>query len=403
MAVTHAPSRLLLLATWLFVPLPVLVMAQFLPAGWDDYYYVSACAELHTGRSPYLSGIARLHGKTTPGRIVSYIYPPATLTLLRPFAALPPSWQAACYWLLYAAGTFGLLRVQLGLLAPRERPLCGLLAPFCIFFPALLYDNSVLGGNVAAVLYGLAACGFARGWRTGRWVSFQLSILLASLFKPPLLTLLVLPPLAAPGSRPRRLGFTQSWWSAAAAGALGCMLYALQSTVWPLLFVQYSQLMRLELELNREFGFTPAGLLADHLQRAHLPWQAAWTACYLFCALPVAYLLFRGSRLFAAGRIPAQSWLPVLLLGTVLLSPRLMAYDAAAITFPMLLLAFRCLRASTGISRRAALTGLGLFLLFNLLVALLEDWNLIASCLLFALFLLGSRLLVQQAELAVAQ
>ncbi len=365
-------------------------MSRLLPAGWDADAYETAVAELHAGQSPYLNGIARLRQKQAHpvlARTVCYIYPPVTLVLLRPLGAIPASWRAALFWSFYGGGIVAVLRIQMGLLTRRERPAFQLLAPFCIFFPGLLYDNSVLGGNIAAPLYGLVALGLAYGQRTRRWRWFYGCVLLVSLVKPPLLTLLVIPPLAA----------KNRWLRSAAMGALGCMLYALQAVLWPVQFTQYKQLMSLELQLNREFGFSPAGLLADSLQRAHLPWHMAWAACYFVTAFPVAWLLLHGSRAFLAGRVSAQSWLPVLLLGTFLLAPRLMAYDAAVVTLPMLLVAFRCLRVSAVSTKQAALAGTGLFLLLNLLVALSENWGAVEACLSITLFLLSSRLLFQEA------
>ena len=68
-------------------------------------------------------------------------------------------------------------------------------------------------------------------------------------------------------------------------------------------------------------------------------------------------------------------WLPVALVGTFLLNPRIMKYDMAALTIPMLLIAWRGLRAvfqndsdsAASSSRVLLLVGAGCFLVPNLM------------------------------------
>jgi hypothetical protein len=51
--------------------------------------------------------------------------------------------------------------------------------------------------------------------------------------------------------------------------------------------------------------------------------------------------LYSVSGLFRAGHISAESWIPVVLMGTVLLNPRIMHYDVQPLTLPMALILVR--------------------------------------------------------------
>jgi hypothetical protein len=55
-------------------------------------------------------------------------------------------------------------------------------------------------------------------------------------------------------------------------------------------------------------------------------------------------LLYLASRVRQCN-LPRDTWVPIALVGTVLLNPRIQKYDLAAITIPMLLIGWRALRS----------------------------------------------------------
>lgn len=381
-------------AAWVFVLVPLLAMAKLLPSGWDARTYETAVAEVRAGLSPYTVGLDRLRANHANGqavRTMNYIYPPATLPVLRSIGAAPPTVRKWLYWLLYGAGLLAVLRVELACLTERERPFFTLLAPFTLFFPGLLYSDTALAGNIAPILYGLVGLGAAAGWRRGQRGWCYGAVLLAGTVKPPMLTLLALPVLLARGQ----------WFRAAATGAAGCAIYAVQSVIWPTLSHDYGQLMRLEFLWNHEFGFSPAGQLGTFLLAHHLPYRAPCLVLYLSYVAAVFGVLHRCSQAYLAGRVAAADFLPVLLLGVLLLNPRTMQYDAAAVTLPMAVLLQRCCAAWAGSTRKALAVAGGLWLLGNLLVALTDNWNAVETVLLVALFVASAWLLLRQASPAL--
>jgi len=58
-------------------------------------------------------------------------------------------------------------------------------------------------------------------------------------------------------------------------------------------------------------------------------------------------VLYRFSKLYHQRRISAESWIPVLLVGTILLNPRIADYDVVLIALPMALILVRSVAART--------------------------------------------------------
>ena len=201
--------------------------------------------------------------------------------------------------------------------------------------------QKILSGNIACIFYGLIFPAAFFGWKYGTWRWFYIAILFASGFKLPLLTLLAIPVLA--GERP--------WLRAAAVAAAGIGFLALQSWLWPILFYEYLANVGLS-----SFGSSPAGIVGLMLHRLNLPWHTPSVVAYLISAPVVFAILLHFSRLYAARRISAVSWIPVLLVGTVLLNPRIMQYDLLAITIPMVLIVLHSVvsRSKAGIALAAA-------------------------------------------------
>ena len=373
----------LLLAVWLFVLIPIAILAVTRPLGRDAKAYGRAVTEVRAGLSPYALGMVRLrtdHAHPTSERTMNYIYPPVTLPLLRAMGWLPAWLRVSGFWLLYAAGTWIVLRMEQLFFLDSERKVFALLTPLSVFFPGLLYDDSILAGNVAPVLYGLVAAAGMWDWKRKQWRWFYLAVLFASALKPPMLTLLAIPVLTTAGY----------WLRTAGVGALGCAVFFLQRFVWPDAFHSYTRMMDMEFLYNHEFGFSPAGQLGEALLNHHLPYQQTCMLFYISYAAVLFLVLLSCSRAYLSGRISAPQWLPVLLIGVILLNPRIKQYEAAIITLPMALVAWRGLSGCTRTTRQAVLAGAVLFLAADLISGIADAWDRVETAVTVSLFLVSA-------------
>jgi hypothetical protein len=71
------------------------------------------------------------------------------------------------------------------------------------------------------------------------------------------------------------------------------------------------------------------------------PFTASITVFYLAYGALIFVVLATFARLYRRKQLEGSAWMTVLLTGTILLNPRIMFYDALAITVPMLLLVMR--------------------------------------------------------------
>ena len=380
----------LLLAVWLFVLIPIAILAVTRPLGRDAKAYGRAVTEVRAGLSPYALGMARLrtdHAHPTSERTMNYIYPPATLPLLRAMGWLPGWLRVSGFWLLYAAGTWIVLHMEQTFFLDSERRVFALLTPFSVFFPGLLYDDSILAGNIAPVLYGLVAAAGMWDCKHKQWKWFYLAVLFASALKPPMLTLLAIPVLTTAGY----------WLRTAGVGALGCAVFFVQRFAWPDAFHSYTRMMDMEFLYNHEFGFSPAGQFGEALLNHRLPYQQACMLFYAGYAVVLFLVLLSCSRSYLAGRISAPQWLPVLLIGVILLNPRIKQYEAAIITLPMALVAWRGLSGRMRTTRQAVLAGVVLFLAVDLTSGIADAWDRVETALTVSLFLFSAWSLRRQA------
>jgi len=336
----------------------VVLMYDVHYTGWDAKVYWTAVLAVRHGADPYGVGIMVQqayhdlpHGPHDPTPF-SYVYSPMTLPLLH-LAAMLPAWLAgALYVIAIAAGV--LLQAWAGfqLASAIERRWLALLLPFTLFFPGLIHNITIICGNVACILYGLILVASVRGWKRGEWRWYYAAVLLASVFKITLLTLLALPLLVG----------RRQWLAACMTGAAGVALFAIQPWLWPHLFGEYMLVVRLLFDYNRDdFGCSPAGMLGTILKAMGKPYSPAVTIFYLVFAVALGALLLHLAHRWRQGRISLERWLPVALLGTLLMNPRIMEYDAFAFTVPMLLLAWRAFRAV--LDTAAGLAGDGALLL----------------------------------------
>jgi hypothetical protein len=299
--------------------------------------YVKAIQSIQAGHDPYVDGISAqvlYHQRTvhlpTDQIPYTYVYSPMTLPLLRALGHLPMAAVDVMFWTIYFAGMLLAVWVGMQFVEPQERRVFALLAPVAIFFPGLLQNDVLFSGNIAFILYGLILPAALLGWRRGRWTAFYVAVLVASCWKAPLLTLLVLPVMSA----------ESQIVPAGATFALGAGLFAAQPRLWPVLFQNFLRAVDLQFQWNHDFGCNPAGVLADVLY-AVLPYRLVYGAGYAVVGLVVVGVLWRLRPKFLSGEIPLTRWAPLLLVSVVLLNPRIMEYDVVAVTVPMALLMWR--------------------------------------------------------------
>ena len=403
----HLPKkrsgRLLLFTLWVLVIAAVPIWTSFDRPGWDVAIYHSAIQTLAAGRDPYAEAISvqEIHHREALSRPstkpkadaevdppYSYVYSPITLPLLRAIGRLPAAVSGTFYWFLYAAAVLAQLWIGLWATTRSERPRFAYLAPVAAFFPGLLANGILLSGNIAYILYALVFASAVRGWRRGSWLLFYLAVVSASCVKAPLLSLVVIPIFSS----------RKQWIPTAASVAAGIALFVVQPTLWPSLFHHYLEAVNLQFLYNRDFGCSPAGLLSGFLFDRNVPYSTVSLAFYFFYASLVLAVLFSLSRHFLSGRLSLAHWVPVLMVGVILLNPRLIEYDVAPLTIPLALIAWRSLKAFT-----PAKTGLlilcALFLILNALG--LTSWELrklIDGPLIVLLFACGSWTLFQVAS-----
>jgi hypothetical protein len=396
-------------------------MASVGPAAWDAQVYWKAIQSCRHGADPYADGIAAqraFHNRSafnaTEHAPWTYVYPPLTLPLLRLLGRFPGWLLGVLYWAAVAGGFVLELWAGFQMAVEHERRWLALMLPFVAFFPGMLSNDVILSGNVTYVLDGLILAAAIPGWKRGMWSWYYVAVLTASMFKLPSLTLLAFPIL---------LGRRQ-WFPTGITAAAGGLLFALQIRLWPDMFREYLLAVRLQFDWNHDFGFSPAGVLGKALWDMGRAYSPATTILYLaFTSVLGIVLLFLAYRI-RQGKLPRERWIPVALVGTVLLSPRIKEYDVTAITVPMLLIAWRALRlvllrssggrlldsSSHAIGRAPAgalplalgggpgqnhhdravvLAGAGCFLACNVIAGIGDNWRPVELVILLATFAVG--------------
>lgn len=406
--VLHAPSRF---SGYRWIPFVIWILAfAAIPVwdavdpgnGWDAKVILNAIHSLQAGHDPYADGIAiatafhnqlALHPQASPPYF--YVYSPITLPLLRLVGTLPPVLYIPGYWLVYAAGVFAQIWVAMQATELKEQRYFAFLAPAAAFFPGLLQHDAVMSGNLAFILYGLILLTALLGWRRGRWHWFYLAVLIASCFKIPFLSLLAIPVLSA----------RRQWIQAGITGAAGVGLFTVQHWIWPSYFHNYLHALELIFSYDHGFGVGPAGLVSSGLMNAGLPYSAG-TIFYFLFAVPLFGLLLLLSRRFLSGDLSLEQWIPVMLTGVFLLSPRIQEYDVAPLALLMALILWRAISSFTS-STRAIAFCLSFFVLINAAVIFINSidiadyyWNRIEGFILVGTFAAGSWNLLRQTSLS---
>jgi hypothetical protein len=334
-------NRLIILF-WIAAVISVAVMATTGPAGWDARIYSKAIQYLRHGVDPYAAGIAEQQAfRNRPASSAmqhapfTYVYSPLTLRLLRLLILLPDWLLSSLFWTALAAGFLLQLWAGFEMADKHERRWLALLLPAVAFFPGLITDDVILSGNLAYLLYGLILAAAVRGWKRGRWFWYYLAVLAASVFKVQLLTLLAFPILVG----------RRQWFPAGSTAAAGLLFIAAQARLWPELFREQLQTIRIMFDVVPDFGYGPAGILGRALWNRGQHYSPATTILYVAFAGALGVALLFLARRVRQKNLSQETWIPIALVGTFLLNPRIMKYDMAAITIPMLLIGWRTLRS----------------------------------------------------------
>ena len=333
-----------LYALWIAVVVAIPVWTRFDKPAWDVAVYWHAILALRAGLDPYSSAIAvqtatHLNGGPAAGADPpwSYVYSPITLPLLRLIRFVPGIISGLLYWVVYVAAVLTQAWVGMQAVEREERPTFLYLAAVAAFFPGLLANGIVLGGNVAYILYAAVFLAAIYAWRGHSWRWFYLAVLIASCVKAPLLCLVVLPIFTA----------RKQWLPAIGTTIVGAALFLMQARIWPDLFQHYLQAVALQFTYNRDFGCSPAGLFSGVLYDHGIAYTTPAAIFYLAYAAVIFATLFYLSRLYLRGLFTLQQWMPVLLVGVILLNPRLIEYDVAPLALPLALIGWRFLRILT--------------------------------------------------------
>ncbi len=361
------------LLLWTLTLVTLVIWAKLGGVGWDVDIYRAGMHSLRAGHDPYIdaTSVQRLFHEqllANPKLLLaqdppfSYVYSPMTLPLLRLIAAIPGWLSGGAYCVLYFAAALAQVWVTFRAVERSERPYFRYLAPVAIFFPGFLANATIMSGNVAYLLYAMVLVAAVLGWQRGIWRWFYLATLAASCVKAPLLSLVVIPILSA----------RRQWLPVVCTGAAGIALFAVQPVVWPTLFRHYLEAVDLQFRFNRDFGCSPAGLFGDVLYSHGIAYSPASMIFFVAYAIPLFALLIYLSRLYLRGSFSLAQWMPVMLVGVILLNPRIMEYDTAPIALPLALIAWRLLARWTRPPRRIACLSL-LFLAANSVGTL--SWN----------------------------
>lgn len=353
----------ILLLLWILSFAAIPVVTSFDHPGWDAANILHAARAVHAGHDPYLEDMTALApfernptlAAETPVPL-TYVYPPITLPALRIAATLPVWLVATIYCLFYILAILGQVAVCMQFVETDERPYLAYLAPVAAFFPGLLASDSVIGGNVAYILYALALGSAYLGWKGRGWRWFYLAVILASCVKPPLVGLMLIPVLSG----------RRQWLPAASATAISLATVAIQPLLWPTSFQNYLHSFQTVFRLNRDFGCSPVGLYSGMLFDHGITYSRSSFLFYLCYALPLLATLIVLSRRFHRGELSCRQWLPVMLTGVILLNPRLIEYDLAPLAIPLALIFWRFLLEFTTQARAVALFACG-FLGLNLI------------------------------------
>ena len=290
----------------------------------DAHVYSSALNTVHRGGDPYL--------EDAPLR---FVCPP--WFLLVPYLG-------RLGWFVYLIVNMGCL-LSIPYLISRYLQGTWVTTTWCYLVfalaPTFPGEISMIGGNLANILYAVLLWSGLRGVRCGgRWSAYYAAVFLFASVKPQMLCFLLLPLLWGAGWIPSAL-------TVASVGSA----FAVQRAVAPRLFKEFEAAVHSQLITHGDIGVgIPSLFHGSHLS---LPLLLHFFVVAFFALCMWITRLHRDN----------PTWISTVLVLCVLANPRLIHYDIAVATVPTFYVLANCFRRSPAL---AGLWSVVLFLLFSL-------------------------------------
>jgi hypothetical protein len=270
--------------------------------------YADALNDLRSGADPYRT----IHGA------LRFVYPPIFLYVGELLERLIPNrigWYL--YALVHVASTVA-LPVVLARFYLRQRWLSPGFA-LLVFFaePRLTGIMALANGNIASLLYLLVFLAALPGLQKNRWALFYAAVFAGGLVKLPLLLPLLFPLLS--GAR--------QWRNCSICIAAVIAANLVQKLALPTLYAGYIWSVEQQLTVIHHYGYGVLGIAAGLDYKLHgrvgiIP--SLVSAAFTMSVVGALFLLRRRIAEPASNRL----WISVILLSTILASPRILPYDA---------------------------------------------------------------------------
>ena len=274
----------------------------------NEPVYADALNDWLAGADPYRT----IHGA------LRFVYPPIFLDVGGFLARILPGHIG---WYLYAvvhvASTIA-LPIVLARFYFRQTWLNAGFA-LLIFFaePRLTGVMALTNGNIASVLYLLAFLAMLPGIRANRWALFYVAVFVGALIKLPLVLLLLLPLLTGTG---------QWRYCSICAVAVGAA-YGLQRVFSPALYAGYQWSLVQQMTVIHHYGYGILGIASGLEYKLHgrvSTMPSLITGIFAGILIVALFLLRRRIDQPASNRL----WLSTVVLSVILISPRILPYDA---------------------------------------------------------------------------
>jgi hypothetical protein len=286
----------------------------------DAHVYSHALNTVHRGGDPYLEDAT-----------LRFVYPP--WFLLAPYLG-------RLGWYLYLAVNAGSL-LSIPYLISKYLQGTWATATWCYLVfaltPTLPGEMSLIGGNLANILYAIVLWSGLRGIRSGRWSAYYAAIFAFASIKPQMLCFLLLPLLWGAG-----------WISSALTVASVGATFAVQRVVVPRLFKEYEAAVHSQLVTHGDMG---VGILSL--------FHGSPKSIILHFILIVAFALCLWST---RAHRNDPTWISAVLVLCVLANLRLLHYDISVAAVPTFYVLANCFRRSPAL---AGFCSAALFLLFS--------------------------------------
>lgn len=287
----------------------------------DAHVYSRALYTRHHGGDPYLENAS-----------LRFVYPP--WFLLVPYLG-------KIGWYLYLVVNAGSL-LSIPYLISRYLQGTWATTAWCYLVFALMPtfpgEESLMGGNLANILYAVLLLSGLRGIRSSRWLAYYVAVLLSASVKPQMLCFLLLPLLWGAG-----------WIGSALTFASVAATFAVQWAVAPQLFKEFETAVHSQLVTHGDMGVGIPSLF-------HQPQISLFLHFLVIAVFALCMWITRSHR-------DDPAWISATLVLCVLATPRLIHYDIAVAAVPTLYV------LANGFQRSPKLAGLCsvvLFLLFSL-------------------------------------